>query len=69
MSQNAFAARFGNLLSTLRDWERNRRRPDGAARGVAGVAFAKRQALNAPVANEFVVRHPLEAAVTLSRTF
>ena len=32
MSQNAFAARFGILPSTLRDWEQNRRRPDGAAR-------------------------------------
>ena len=39
------------------------------SKGVAGVAFAKRQALNAPVANEFVVRHPLEAAATLSRVF
>jgi putative transcriptional regulator len=29
MSQNAFAARFGILPSTLRDWEQNRR---GAAR-------------------------------------
>jgi transcriptional regulator with XRE-family HTH domain len=33
MSQNAFAARFGILPSTLRDWEQNRRHPDGAARG------------------------------------
>ena len=32
MSQNAFAARFGSLPSTLRDWEQNRRHPDGAAR-------------------------------------
>ena len=32
MSQNAFAARFGILPSTLRDWEENRRHPDGAAR-------------------------------------
>jgi putative transcriptional regulator len=32
MRQNAFAARFGILPSTLRDWEQNRRRPDGAAR-------------------------------------
>jgi putative transcriptional regulator len=32
MSQNAFAARFGILPSTLRDWEQNRRHPDGAAR-------------------------------------
>jgi putative transcriptional regulator len=32
MSQNAFAARFGILPSTLRDWEQNRRQPDGAAR-------------------------------------
>jgi len=36
---------------------------------VAGAAFARRQAWNAPVANEFVVRHPLEAAATLSRVF
>ena len=28
MSQNAFAARFGILPSTLRDWEQNRRHPD-----------------------------------------
>jgi putative transcriptional regulator len=32
MSQNAFAARFGILPSTLRDWEQNQRHPDGAAR-------------------------------------
>ena len=32
MSQNTFAARFGILPSTLRDWEQNRRHPDGAAR-------------------------------------
>lgn len=32
MSQSAFAARFGTLPSTLRDWEQNRRHPDGAAR-------------------------------------
>ena len=32
MSENAFAARFGILPSTLRDWEQNRRHPDGAAR-------------------------------------
>jgi putative transcriptional regulator len=32
MSQNAFAARFGILPSTLRDWEQRRRHPDGAAR-------------------------------------
>ena len=32
ISQNAFAARFGILPSTLRDWEQNRRHPDGAAR-------------------------------------
>src|SRR5260370_25977537 len=31
MSQNAFAARFGILPSTLRDWEQNRRHPDGGA--------------------------------------
>jgi putative transcriptional regulator len=31
MSQNAFAARFGILPSTLRDWEQKRRHPDGAA--------------------------------------
>jgi len=31
MSQNAFAARFGILPSTLRDWEQNRRHPKGAA--------------------------------------
>ena len=39
------------------------------SKGVAGAAFARRQAWNAPVANEFVVRHPLEAAATLSRVF
>ena len=32
MSHNAFAARFGILPFTLRDWEQNRRHPDGAAR-------------------------------------
>ena len=31
-SAQAIAARFGILPSTLRDWEQNRRHPDGAAR-------------------------------------
>ena len=43
MSQNAFAARFGILPSTLRDWEQNRRHPDGAARVLLMV---KRQIAN-----------------------
>ena len=29
---SSFAARFGILPATLRDWEQNRRHPDGAAR-------------------------------------
>ena len=31
LSQASFAARFGFSLGTLRNWERGRRRPDGAA--------------------------------------
>jgi putative transcriptional regulator len=36
MSQNAFAACFGILPFALRDWEQNRRHPDGAARPIDG---------------------------------
>ena len=32
LSQAAFAARFGFSLGTLRDWEQERRRPEGPAR-------------------------------------
>jgi putative transcriptional regulator len=32
LSQAQFAARFGLSASTIRDWEQNRRRPEGAAR-------------------------------------
>src|SRR5260370_27440550 len=32
LSQAAFAGRFGIPQGTLRDWEQERRRPDGAAR-------------------------------------
>jgi putative transcriptional regulator len=32
MSQHDFAVRFGFALADLRDWERCRRRPQGAAR-------------------------------------
>jgi putative transcriptional regulator len=34
MSQGAFAARFGIPPGTLRDWEQNRRRPEGPARAL-----------------------------------
>ena len=32
LSQDAFACRFGLGISTLRDWEQGRRRPDQTAR-------------------------------------
>jgi|tagenome__1003787_1003787.scaffolds.fasta_scaffold18258826_1 putative transcriptional regulator len=32
MSQNKFAARFGISPATLKDWEHNRRKPEGPAR-------------------------------------
>jgi putative transcriptional regulator len=32
LSQVEFAARFGLSPSTIRDWEQNRRKPEGAAR-------------------------------------
>lgn len=32
LSQTQFAARFGLLASTIRDWEQHRRKPEGAAR-------------------------------------
>ncbi len=32
LSQAEFAARFGLSAATVRDWEQNRRRPEGAAR-------------------------------------
>lgn len=32
MSQTQFAARFGLPASTIKDWEQNRRKPEGAAR-------------------------------------
>ena len=32
MTQTSFAARFGISLGALRDWEQNRRQPEGPAR-------------------------------------
>ena len=32
LSQAQFAAKFGLPASTIRDWEQNRRKPEGAAR-------------------------------------
>jgi putative transcriptional regulator len=32
LSQDEFAARFGLSAATVREWEQNRRRPEGAAR-------------------------------------
>ncbi len=32
LSQDEFAARFGLSVATVREWEQNRRRPEGAAR-------------------------------------
>jgi putative transcriptional regulator len=32
LSQDAFAARFGISVATLRDWEQRRRRPEGPGR-------------------------------------
>lgn len=32
LSQAEFAAKFGLMAATIRDWEQNRRKPDGAAR-------------------------------------
>lgn len=32
LSQNEFAARFGLPPATVRDWEQNRRKPEGPAR-------------------------------------
>jgi putative transcriptional regulator len=32
MSQAQFAARFGLSAATIREWEQNRRKPEGAAR-------------------------------------
>ena len=37
LSQAAFAARFGFSLGTLRDWEQERRRPEGPARALLTV--------------------------------
>ncbi len=37
LSQAAFAARFGFSVGTLRDWEQERRRPEGPARALLTV--------------------------------
>jgi hypothetical protein len=50
MSQNTFAARFGILPSTLRDWKQNRRHPDGAARVLLMVIDKKPDAVTRALA-------------------
>ena len=43
LSQTQFAARFGLPTATIRDWEQNRRKPEGAARVLLQVIKTSRR--------------------------
>ena len=46
LTQNQFSARFGIPIGTLRDWEQNRRRPEGPARVLLIVIDKEAEAVN-----------------------
>src|SRR6478752_10064261 len=68
MSQNAFAARFGILPPTLRDWEQNRRRPDGAARVLLMVIDKEPDAVTRALAPASRQEHIQKSAASALRT-
>jgi putative transcriptional regulator len=68
MSQNAFAARFGILPSTLRDWEQNRRHPDGAARVLLMVIDREPDAVSRALAPVRGQKHLQKSTVSTLQT-
>jgi len=68
MSQTAFAARFGILPSTLRDWEHNRRHPDGAARVLLMVIDKEPDAVSRALAPASRQKHFQKGAASTLQT-
>jgi putative transcriptional regulator len=50
LSQNAFAAQFGFSAATVRQWEQNRRQPDGPARVLLTVIAREPEAVQRALA-------------------
>jgi putative transcriptional regulator len=51
LSQGEFAAKFGIPAATLRDWEQNRRKPEGAARVLLKVIKEEPEAVSRALAH------------------
>jgi putative transcriptional regulator len=51
LTQSQFSARFGIPIGTLRDWEQNRRRPEGPARVLLIVIDKESEAVNRALEN------------------
>lgn len=51
LSQREFAAKFGIPAATLRDWEQNRRKPEGAARVLLKVIKEEPEAVSRALAH------------------
>jgi putative transcriptional regulator len=51
LSQGEFAAKFGIPAATIRDWEQNRRRPEGAARVLLKVIKEEPEAVSRALAH------------------
>jgi putative transcriptional regulator len=51
LSQAEFAAEFGLSAATIRDWEQNRRRPEGAARVLLHVIRKEPEAVRRALAS------------------
>ena len=51
LSQAQFAAKFGLPASTIRDWEQNRRKPEGAARVLLQVIKKEPEAVSRALAH------------------
>jgi putative transcriptional regulator len=50
LTREAFAARFGLQVGTVRDWEQKKRQPDGAARVLLTVIDKEPEAVNRALA-------------------
>jgi putative transcriptional regulator len=50
LSQDEFAAKFGLSVATVREWEQNRRRPEGAARVLLTVIAKEPEAVSRALA-------------------
>jgi putative transcriptional regulator len=59
MSQHSFAAKFGVSISTVRNWEQGRRRPEGPARVLLTIIDREPEAVERALAGQRLDRAAL----------